>query len=65
MIWNTLSNLTPGFSGADLENVCNEAAINAAREKSKLVNKSHFDVSLEWIKFGLRDGNVLEGKIWN
>lgn len=29
-IRKTVSNLTPGFSGADLENVCNEAAINAA-----------------------------------
>ncbi len=30
-----ISNLTPGFSGADLENVCNEAAIGAAWESSQ------------------------------
>jgi ATP-dependent Zn protease len=35
--------MTPGFSGADLENVCNEAAINAAREKESFVAKKHFD----------------------
>ena len=27
-----ISNMTPGYSGADLENICNEAAINAARD---------------------------------
>ena len=46
--------MTPGFSGADLENVCNEAAINAAREQSSFVSKEHFDKALDRIRFGLR-----------
>lgn len=37
------ANMTPGFSGAKLENMCNEAAINAAREGASYVNEKHFD----------------------
>lgn len=54
--------MTPGFSGADLENVCNEAAINAAWESAKMVSKKHFEMSLDWVKFGLRNGDILEGE---
>ena len=33
-----MANLTPGFSGADIKLICNEAAINAVRNKWKFVN---------------------------
>jgi len=33
-----MSALTPGFSGADIENICNEAAIIAAREDRESVS---------------------------
>ncbi|KAA1471177.1 ATP-dependent metallopeptidase Hfl [Dentipellis sp. KUC8613] len=37
---------TPGFSGADLQNMVNQAAIQASKEKAKEVNLKH----LEWAK---------------
>ncbi|TFY60785.1 hypothetical protein EVG20_g7287, partial [Dentipellis fragilis] len=40
---------TPGFSGADLQNMVNQAAIQASKEKAKEVNLKH----LEWAKVGL------------
>ena len=37
-----MATLTPGFSGADIKNLCNEAAIVAARNKSKFVSLFDF-----------------------
>jgi len=37
-----MSTLTPGFSGADIKNLCNEAAIVAARNDSKFVSMFDF-----------------------
>ena len=37
-----LSKQTPGFSGADIANVCNEAALIAARNNKKVVEKQDF-----------------------
>lgn len=54
--------MTPGFSGADLENVCNEAAIAAAREKASSVTKRHFGVSLERVQFGLKNTEILDAE---
>jgi AFG3 family protein len=34
---------TPGFSGADIANVCNEAALNAARTDSTYIQEKHFE----------------------
>ncbi|KAF2901674.1 hypothetical protein ILUMI_04517 [Ignelater luminosus] len=42
-----LSFLTPGFSGADIANVCNEAALHAAREKKKKVVKIDLEYAVE------------------
>ncbi|CAF97727.1 unnamed protein product, partial [Tetraodon nigroviridis] len=39
--------LTPGFSGADIANVCNEAALIAARYVSDSINQKHFDQAIE------------------
>jgi AFG3 family protein len=38
-----MSALTPGFSGADISNVCNEAAIIAARKNLDNVNLKEFE----------------------
>lgn len=38
---------TVGLSGADIMNICNEAAIYAARDNSKIINNYHFEQSLE------------------
>uniref|UniRef100_A0A3B5MM60 AAA+ ATPase domain-containing protein n=1 Tax=Xiphophorus couchianus TaxID=32473 RepID=A0A3B5MM60_9TELE len=39
--------LTPGFSGADIANVCNEAALIAARHLSDTINQKHFEQAIE------------------
>lgn len=44
-----LSHLTPRFSGADLANVCNEAALMAARDSQTEITIKHFEVALERI----------------
>ncbi len=43
---------TPGFSGADLENLMNEAAIFAARQDKKKINQKDMTVSLEKVLMG-------------
>ncbi|MBB5877215.1 MULTISPECIES: ATP-dependent zinc metalloprotease FtsH [Xanthomonas] len=43
---------TPGFSGADLANLCNEAALFAARESVKEVRMDHFDRARDKILMG-------------
>jgi AFG3 family protein len=48
-----LSALTPGFSGADVHNVCNEAALIAARQLSDWVQEKHFEQAIERVIAGL------------
>ena len=47
-----LAALTPGFSGADIANACNEAALIAARNKKKKVELNDFQEALERIVIG-------------
>ncbi|MBO4525428.1 MAG: ATP-dependent zinc metalloprotease FtsH [Bacteroidales bacterium] len=48
-----LARQTPGFSGADIANVCNEAALIAARHKKKSVEKEDFLAAVDRIVGGL------------
>ena len=48
-----LSRQTPGFSGADIANVCNEAALIAARHNNKMVGKQDFLNAVDRIIGGL------------
>jgi AFG3 family protein len=44
---------TPGFSGADIANICNEAALIAARRKAEKIEKSDFTDAIDRIVAGL------------
>ena len=48
----TIAMRTPGFSGADLENLLNEAALVAAREDAKMINMSHVDEAIDRVIAG-------------
>jgi len=48
----TLASLTPGFSGADIANVCNEAALIAARFNKDYIEMSDFDKAIERVLMG-------------
>ncbi len=48
-----LSEMTPGFAGADIANVCNEAALIAARRGKKAVDMDDFNYALDKVIGGL------------
>lgn len=54
-----LSKQTPGFSGADIANVCNEAALTAARKGKKEVDKQDFLDAVDRIVGGLEKKNKI------
>ncbi|KAI5644823.1 peptidase family m41 domain-containing protein [Phthorimaea operculella] len=47
-----LAYLTPGFSGADIANVCNEAALHAARYKQNIVKAADLEYAVERVVGG-------------
>ncbi|XP_028043389.1 paraplegin [Bombyx mandarina] len=47
-----LAYLTPGFSGADIANVCNEAALHAARFKQNIVKAANLEYAVERVVGG-------------
>merc|ERR1719195_982604 len=52
--------LTPGFTGADIANVCNEAALIAARELAESIVLKHFESAIERVVAGMeKKTNVL------
>lgn len=56
---NFLSQQTPGFSGADIANLCNEAALIAARKSKKAVHHQDFLDAVDRIVGGLEKKNKL------
>jgi cell division protease FtsH len=54
-----LAKQTPGFSGADIANVCNEAALIAARHNKKEVDKQDFLDAVDRIVGGLEKKNKI------
>lgn len=54
-----LAKQTPGFSGADIANVCNEAALIAARKDKKVVEKQDFLDAVDRIIGGLEKRNKI------
>lgn len=53
-----LSEATPVFSGADLENLTNEAALIAARNNKQIITWADFNEALDRITLGLRRGSL-------
>ncbi|WP_353948763.1 ATP-dependent zinc metalloprotease FtsH [Sporolactobacillus sp. Y61] len=49
----TVARMTPGFSGADLENLLNEAALVAARANKKVINMEDIDEAVERVIAGV------------
>ncbi|MFA8434457.1 MAG: ATP-dependent zinc metalloprotease FtsH [Marinifilaceae bacterium] len=54
-----LSKQTPGFSGADIANVCNESALIAARKKKDVIEKQDFLDAIDRIIGGLEKKNKI------
>lgn len=53
--------LTPGFTGADIANVCNEAALIAARDLSESISMKNFEQAIERVVAGMeKKTNVLQ-----
>jgi cell division protease FtsH len=54
---DAISRGTPGFSGADLANLVNEAAINAVRAGREVINAEDFDNARDRLLIGRRDAS--------
>jgi AFG3 family protein len=54
-----LAGLTPGFAGADIANICNEAAIVAARRKGETVSFNDFEKATDRIIGGLESNKIM------
>lgn len=52
-----LAALTPGFAGADIANVCNEAALISARCESAVITMEHFEAAIDRVIGGLEKKN--------
>ncbi len=55
----TLAKGTPGFSGADLENLVNEAALLAARQNKDLIEMSDFESAKDKVMMGLERRSMI------
>ncbi|CAN4116072.1 unnamed protein product [Withania somnifera] len=58
-----LAALTPGFAGADIANVCNEAALIAARNESTIITMEHFEAAIDRVIGGLEKKNKVISKL--
>lgn len=54
-----MAGLTPGFAGADIANICNEAAIQAARRKGESVSMGDFEKATDRIIGGLESNKIM------
>jgi cell division protease FtsH len=57
--FSLLARQTSGLTGADLENICNEAAISAARRHAFTIEMSDFDSALERVVAGMQSRRSL------
>jgi len=54
-----LARQTPGFAGAEIENICNEAALLAAREGKSAIQMTDFEQAIDRVIAGLEKSNKL------
>ena len=54
-----LARQTPGFAGAEIANVCNEAALLAARQDEETVGMTHFEQAIDRVVAGLEKKNKI------
>ncbi len=54
-----LARQTPGFAGAEIANVCNEAALLAARDDQDAVSMTHFEEAIDRVVAGLEKKNKI------
>ena len=57
-----LASLTPGFSGADIANLCNEAALLAARNNKESVDPHDFEMATERLIGGIEKKNIVSSQ---
>jgi cell division protease FtsH len=57
--FQTVAKQTAGLTGADLANICNEAAIFAARRRSDIITTADFDSALERVVAGMQSRRKL------
>ena len=58
-----LARITPGFSGAELANIANEASLLAVRDNKTEVSMAHFDLAIERVVAGLQRKAPLSGEV--
>jgi len=56
---NILARNTPGFSGAEIENVVNEAALSAAKKNKKLIEMDDFQYAIDKVLMGLEKKSLV------
>ncbi|CAH1780186.1 unnamed protein product [Owenia fusiformis] len=54
-----MAELSPGMSGADIANICNEAALHAARDQKKVIDVSDFEYAVERVIAGPAKKNTV------
>ncbi|MGW7486482.1 hypothetical protein [Streptomyces sp. NPDC054786] len=55
VVWDVIARATPGFSGADLANLVNEAAINAVRAGGAVISAQNLDTARDRVLLGRRE----------
>jgi cell division protease FtsH len=58
----TIARQTAGLTGADLANICNEAAIQAGRAEAKEITPGHFNAAVERVVAGLQQRKLITDK---
>ena len=61
-IIENISKLTPGFSGADISNICNESAIISVRENEGIINEEQIKKAVDYVMLGSEKHNLISLK---